>query len=513
MTDINANLIIKGFDNTAKAFDSLERRLGDSAKRTKELEARFENVTKVGKRMAIAGGVAFGAMTLAMRNFTNEAMEGERVKVTFDALAKTIGTDTVSAMETLRSSTRGLVNDTELMKAGNKFVAMGLAETEEEMGKLSEIAVKLGSAMGNDATSSMENFALMLANQSILRLDSFGISSGKVRARIEELMNETEGLTREQAFMTATMEQAEASMAKLGDTALTNGEKMQAFRARMDNLRAQLGNALIPILQKVLDKVSPVIEKIVSWIEKNPELTAKIIMVTGAIAGLVAIVGTLMALIVPIILAFQTMAVVIAFLASPIAIIIALIGVIGATMAYLVLNWEQHWDNIKWAVGLAGEWLGAKFDAIGARLQSMIDGAQNALKSFGNFFISIGEGIANSWVKAVNTIIEALNTIQISIPDWVPKIGGKSFGINLPTMSEVSIPRLAEGGIATKSVLANIGEAGPEAIIPLNKLNQFGGVGQTIQVNIDTFVGTDEFAETIGDRFVDVLKRNQIVQA
>ena len=45
--------------------------------------------------------------------------------------------------------------------------------------------------MGNGATESMENFALMLANQSILRLDSFGISSGKVTARIEELMSAT----------------------------------------------------------------------------------------------------------------------------------------------------------------------------------------------------------------------------------------------------------------------------------------------------------------------------------
>jgi hypothetical protein len=513
MSEVQANLIIRGFDKTQDAFKSLDRKLGESSKKTKELQKSFENITAVSKKMAIGGGAVFGAGALAIRNFTNEAMQAERVTQTFDAMTKSIGSDTTTAIDGLRKSTRGLVNDTELMKAGNKFMAMGLAENTEEMNKLSEIATKLGSAMGNDATDSMENFALMLANQSILRLDSFGISSGKVRERIEELMNETEGLTREQAFMQATMEQAEVSMAKLGDTTLTNGEKMQAFQARMDNLRNRLGDALIPILIKVQEKIGPIIDKVVTWIEKNPELSAKIMIAVTAIGALVAVIGTLGLLLVPIITAFSAIGTVIAVLAGPIGIIIVLIGVIGATMAYLVLNWQQHWDNIKWAVGVAGDWIGAKFDLIGQKLKAMVEGAKNILKGFGNFFIDIGEGMANSWVKAVNAIIKALNSIQVSIPDWVPKYGGRSFGINIPEMSEVSIPRLAEGGIATKSTLANIGEAGPEAIIPLSKLHNFGVGGHTFILQTDTFVGTEEFAEQMGDKFIDALKRNQIVQA
>jgi hypothetical protein len=50
------------------------------------------------------------------------------------------------------------------------------------------------------------------------------------------------------------------------------------------------------------------------------------------------------------------------------------------------------------------------------------------------------------------------------VPDWVPKIGGNTWGFNFST---IYIPRLAKGGIATSSTLANIGEAGAEAVLPL----------------------------------------------
>lgn len=67
--------------------------------------------------------------------------------------------------------------------------------------------------------------------------------------------------------------------------------------------------------------------------------------------------------------------------------------------------------------------------------------------------------------RGINLVVEKLNKLSFNIPDWVPAVGGNSFGISL---KPVSIPRLATGGIATKSTLANIGEAGKEAILPLD---------------------------------------------
>lgn len=77
------------------------------------------------------------------------------------------------------------------------------------------------------------------------------------------------------------------------------------------------------------------------------------------------------------------------------------------------------------------------------------------------------EFMVNRVVDGINNMINALNRLSFDIPDWVPQLGGKSFGLSIPTIPTVSIPRLANGGITTGSTLANIGEAGREAVLPL----------------------------------------------
>ncbi|MEA4924932.1 MAG: hypothetical protein VB084_06410 [Syntrophomonadaceae bacterium] len=92
--------------------------------------------------------------------------------------------------------------------------------------------------------------------------------------------------------------------------------------------------------------------------------------------------------------------------------------------------------------------------------------------------ISVGlKGYVNGIIGMINKIIKGLNSIQVEIPDWIPEIGGNTFGINLPY-----VPYLANGGIVTRATLAVIGEAGPEAVIPLD--NMSSGLGGTVVFNI-----------------------------
>jgi hypothetical protein len=68
--------------------------------------------------------------------------------------------------------------------------------------------------------------------------------------------------------------------------------------------------------------------------------------------------------------------------------------------------------------------------------------------------------------------------------DKIPDLPGVGKVGHIPT-----IPELAEGGIVTQRTLAVLGEAGPEAVVPLGKN---GGLGNTINVNITTgpFLGS-----------------------
>ena len=75
--------------------------------------------------------------------------------------------------------------------------------------------------------------------------------------------------------------------------------------------------------------------------------------------------------------------------------------------------------------------------------------------------------MVNSVINGLNSMINAMNKLSWNIPDWVPVIGGNQFGLSISTIGSVSIPRLANGGITTGSTLANIGEAGREAVLPL----------------------------------------------
>lgn len=123
-------------------------------------------------------------------------------------------------------------------------------------------------------------------------------------------------------------------------------------------------------------------------------------------------------------------------------------------------------DGIKGYINFYVSAFTTGFKAIGKVVDTIMDGVSSTIK-----------GMVNTVLSAINFLIRGLNKIDFSIPSWVPLVGGKSFGINIP-----QIPYLAKGGIVTGPTLAMIGEAGPEAVIPLNSSRASGyGSGVTIE--------------------------------
>lgn len=75
-------------------------------------------------------------------------------------------------------------------------------------------------------------------------------------------------------------------------------------------------------------------------------------------------------------------------------------------------------------------------------------------------------GIIGAFEGMINWIVGGLNKISFDVPDWVPGIGGKTFGFNISTVSfsRVSIPRLAEGGFPEQGQMFIAREAGAEMV-------------------------------------------------
>ena len=104
------------------------------------------------------------------------------------------------------------------------------------------------------------------------------------------------------------------------------------------------------------------------------------------------------------------------------------------------------------------------------------EGVKEILKGVWNGIVAIIEAAINFIIDGINLLISALNTIHFEIPDWVPIIGGKSFGINIPLVSQVALPRLAEGAVIppNREFLAVLGDqkSGTNIETPLSTMVQ-----------------------------------------
>ena len=104
----------------------------------------------------------------------------------------------------------------------------------------------------------------------------------------------------------------------------------------------------------------------------------------------------------------------------------------------------------------------------------------------------IKKTIFNRIAKLWNNTIGALS---FEFPSWVPGLGGKGFSVP-------NIPMLAEGGIVDQpgGMLAMIGERGPEAVIPLDRM---GRMGTTYNINVNGGIST---SADIGRAVVNAIK-------
>lgn len=108
------------------------------------------------------------------------------------------------------------------------------------------------------------------------------------------------------------------------------------------------------------------------------------------------------------------------------------------------------------------------FAAIHALLTKDTDKAlrqtEKSVKDFVNSVIQMFENMVNRVINGINSLISGFNSIGFDLPDF---LGGGSWHPSIPTIPTVNLPRLANGGVTTGMTLAEIGEAGKEAVLPL----------------------------------------------
>jgi hypothetical protein len=221
----------------------------------------FSNLGGVAKAAGAAIVAAIGVKSVqAIADLVTTSAKLESTRNTFNNLAASIGTTADVMLGDMRIATRGMVADFDLITATNKFVSMSLASTSEEAATLAEMATQLGMAMGKDANPAMEAFALLLANQSIPRLDTFGISAGRVRTRIEELTRADSSLTHEQAFLTAVMEEGEIAMGRVGEQSRGSAGSLARLNSVVKNTGDAIKLNLAPAFNTLIQPIAALAE-------------------------------------------------------------------------------------------------------------------------------------------------------------------------------------------------------------------------------------------------------------
>ena len=218
----------------------------------------------------------------------------------------------------------------------------------------------------------------------------------------------------------------------------------------------QIINAVLPVLVQILNALTPILNMIISLLQPILNLIITLVtpilnLIMTAITPLIEIFTTLInAVLQPIMPILTAVAnVITAVLGSAIQAIQPIIqsltnvfqGLIDFITGVFAGNWSQAWNGVVQVFG--GLW---------------------------DSLVGIVKAPINAVIGLINKAIGALNGISVTIPDWVPVVGGNTFGINIPT-----IPMLASGGFTDGVSIA--GEAGMEAVISFDPAYHEKNVG------------------------------------
>lgn len=126
-------------------------------------------------------------------------------------------------------------------------------------------------------------------------------------------------------------------------------------------------------------------------------------------------------------------------------------GVIGFVNGVFSGDWSKAWEGVK----------------------TVFKGVWDAMPDFIKGPIKLIIGFVNSMIGAIengiNFVVRGMNNLQFDVPDWVPGIGGETFGFDLNEISLPRIPQLARGGVLEKGQVGLLEGNGAEAVVPLEK--------------------------------------------
>lgn len=438
----------KGLDKAVKEFQQLEGVGAKSAFAIKK--AALPAAAAIGGLAVVLGDATKAAMDDAAAQdqlagvLARSGMATEQQIALNEKWISTLSRATATADDDLRPALATLVQSTGSLGAGQDLLAR---------------ALDISASTGKDLSTTVD--ALSKAyngnNKGLRSLDASLIPMIKDGASFDEVMKALAATTGGAAT----------------DAANTAAGQMKNLGIQLGEAKETIGAALLPVVAAII----PYFVDFATWIQENTKL---VLIIAGVIGGLAAVILTLnfamkawtaiQTIVNALTLAWNAL-----LAANPITIVILAIVAFIAILTALYFKF----DGVRKVVDTV-------FGAIKTGVTTSLDFLGNYVESILGIFRTVLNTIAKLWNNTIGKL-------SFKFPDWVPGLGGKGFSVP-------NIPMLAEGGIVRSPTLALIGEAGPEAVVPLNR----GGAGMgNITVNVTGGLAT---SAEIGQAVINAIR-------
>lgn len=464
----------KGVDKTSAEYQSLRREIIETESKLKTFNRELRKVkspslihasvefkrfgstlTHIGRNATIAGA---GLIALGSK-FTSAAMKAQQSQTKLEEVMKSMmGASKKQVAEINKvidaEAKTGVVSKT-AQRSGAQQLATYLHSTsalKKLTPAMNDLAVQMHgtNVTQEDMVNTANMFGKVYSGQ-VGALRRAGVSFDKAQEQVLRYGNEEE----KAAMLAQVISQNVGNMnQKMAET--PSGQLAQA-RNQIAGMSAQLGATLLPALGKLAAWVSanilPKVQALINFLQAHPVM-AKIAI---GITAVLAIGGPLLVMIGSIATAIGVLIPVIGAITLP---MLAIVGVIAGVIAAGVALYT-HWAQVK--ARAAQEWNAIKSDAV-----KIWNAVKNAIVS--------PIMTAYATVKAViNKIKSVFNAIKLKLDLKLPHLsvhgGSPPFGIGgKGSLPKFDVKWYKTGGIFNNASVIGVGEAGTEAVVPLDKL-------------------------------------------